>query len=246
MADRHTSSRAHPSGASRSRSGIPSTQSVRRNLFPSHLTRRQPAVSPPPEESSHFDTGLPKEQHQHHPGGSHHRHNGSFRTSSPSDIVVRDHNGEIELGDPPSPIVDEAEDAEAAEARHEFEMERQRLAEALRQHRMGQHGVPAHPEGKDHHHHHHHHHYHHHHNSTSPIASYRSTSPSSASSSSSSSSSNGSKCSETRLHYDHLTKTNQPPSAELLEAVKASLRARVAALEEDKWLYEPELPQRHQ
>ncbi|KAL2269712.1 hypothetical protein VTJ83DRAFT_1896 [Remersonia thermophila] len=185
MAERHTSSRAVPSGASRTRGGISSasTQSVRRNLFPSHLTRRQPAVSPPPEEPSHFDAGLPREQHQHyHPGGgSHrHRHNGSFRTSSPSDIVVRDHNGEIELGDPPSPIVDVAEDAEAAEERHELEMERQRLAEALRQHRMGQHGVSPHPE------------------------------------------------------------------EELLEAVKASLRAKVAALEEDKWLYEPELPQRHQ
>jgi hypothetical protein len=40
-----------------------------------------------------------------------------------------------------------------------------------------------------------------------------------------------------------LTKTT---NAELLEAVKASLRAKVAALDEDNWLYErEELPQQH-
>ncbi|KAL2122321.1 hypothetical protein VTJ04DRAFT_2776 [Mycothermus thermophilus] len=243
MADRHPSSRPFPAGTNRARSGIPSTstQSVRRNLFPSHLTRRQPAVSPPPEDAPHFEASS---QHQHHLRHNN-NHFASASTPSPSDIVVRDHNGEIELGDPPSPLVDDAEeDPEAAEARHESEMERQRLAEAVRQHRMGQHGVPAHPEGKDKH----------------DSSHYRSIFPntttitttstpsspvsiSSNISSSSSSGSNGSECS-IRLHLDYLTKTMDPPDTELLEAVKASLRAKVAALEEDRWLYEPDPPQR--
>ena len=204
MADRHApSSRTLASGVSKVRSGVPSAASVRRNLFQSQLTRRPPAPSPTSEEL-HLDADVHKE----------HQQNGQFQprseTSFPQDdIVVRDHNGEIELGDPPTPIIDDPEDMEALEARHENELERERLAEAVKQHQIDQHSVPAQPEGKD---------------------------PTSFSSTSSSSN-----CAARHISPGVLlTKTNDSaPTIELLEAVKASLRAKVAALEEDNWLYEP-------
>ncbi|TVY64265.1 hypothetical protein LSUE1_G004378 [Lachnellula suecica] len=88
-----------------------------------------------------------------------------------SDIVIRDKNGEFEIGDPPMQSFDEKE--EGGEDAHEDERERRRLAEAVKHHTRDR---------------------------------------------------------------------NRPPSepAELLEAVKASLRAKVAALAEDNWMYEAE------
>ncbi|KAL2176353.1 uncharacterized protein P884DRAFT_300651 [Thermothelomyces heterothallicus CBS 202.75] len=174
MTDRHaSSSRTHASGVSKARSGVPSSSSVRRNLFPSQLTRRPTALSPAPEDLHSDEDGLKGAQ----------RH-GQYQPQpetpfSQDEIVARDHNGEVELGDPPTPLIDDPEDMEAIEARHEKEIEKQRLAEAVKQHRIGQHNMPAQQE-------------------------------------------------------------------ELLEAVKASLRAKVAALAEDNWLYEPgPRPQRH-
>ncbi|KAL2197646.1 hypothetical protein P885DRAFT_77330 [Corynascus similis CBS 632.67] len=143
MADRHTSSsRTHASGVSKLRSGVPSSSSVRRNLFQNQVTRRPTALSPASDDL-HSDEVAYKNSQRH----------GQFQTrpetSFPEDdIVVRDHNGEIELGDPPTPIIDDSEDMEAIEARHENELEKQRLAEAVKQHRIGQHSVPAQPEGK--------------------------------------------------------------------------------------------------
>ncbi|KAH6850736.1 hypothetical protein B0I37DRAFT_120321 [Chaetomium sp. MPI-CAGE-AT-0009] len=199
MADRHApSSRTLASGVSKMRSGVPSSSSVRRNLFQSQLTRRAPAPSPAAEEL-HLDADAHKE----------HQRNGPFRSQAEpqNDIVVRDHNGEIELGDPPTPIIDDPEDMEALEARHENELERERLAEAVKQHQIDQHSMPAQPEGKD---------------------------PTSSSCTSS-------ECAARHMSPGvRLTKTNDFESTtELLEAVKASLRAKVAALEEDNWLYEP-------
>ncbi|KAK4039822.1 hypothetical protein C8A01DRAFT_46782 [Parachaetomium inaequale] len=195
MADRHAPPpRASAAGVSKARNGMPSSASVRRNLFQSQLTRRPTALSPAPEDL-HLDDDAQKEHH----------HNDQFQTQTEAsfpqdDIVVRDHNGEIELGDPPTPTIDDPEDMEALEARHEDEMERERLAEAVKQHQIDRHSVLAQPEGKD---------------------------PSSS-------------CSSSMCSGRHI-------SPELLEAVKTSLRAKVAALEEDNWLYEPgALPQRHQ
>ncbi|KAF7562103.1 hypothetical protein G7046_g2031 [Stylonectria norvegica] len=92
--------------------------------------------------------------------------------SDTSEIVVRDKDGEIELGDPPTPPLED-EDEMPLDDRHESEKERQRLAEAVKHHQVNHSAVPEQPE-------------------------------------------------------------------ELLEAVKASLRAKVAALAEDNWMYEPE------
>ncbi|KAL2260138.1 hypothetical protein VTK26DRAFT_5953 [Humicola hyalothermophila] len=175
MAERHPpSSRALSSGISKSRSGqSSSSHSVRRNLFQSQLTRRPTAVpTTSAGDALHLDPDVEREHQQ--------QHRNHFQTqrlevaSAPEDIVVRDKNGEIELGDPPTPPIDDAEDFGALDAQHENEMERQRLAEALKQHQIDQNSVlPTHPE-------------------------------------------------------------------ELLEAVKASLKAKIAALAEDNWMFERE------
>ncbi|AEO62894.1 481111ba-7a22-487f-a85b-106445f10835 [Thermothielavioides terrestris] len=213
MADRHaSSSRVLASGISKARSGMTSSShGVRRNLFQSQLTRRPTANSPPSPDSLHLDVDAQRE-HQHQ---QQNQFQPQLEAHSPDDhIVVRDHNGEIELDDPPTPPFNDAEDME--DRRREDEKERQRLAEAVRQHQIGRNSVPAQPEGKD------------------PFPSISSTS---------------SKCSAKHMSPVVLmTKTKRfASSTELLEAVKASLRAKVAALDEDNWLYErEELPQQHQ
>ncbi|OHE95414.1 hypothetical protein CORC01_09286 [Colletotrichum orchidophilum] len=95
----------------------------------------------------------------------------------PAEIVVRDEHGEIELGELPTLVFDEADEAAAMDDREESKKERQRLAEAVKQHQV-----------------------------------------------------------------NHTAVREQPE--ELLEAVKASLRAKVSALADDNWMYEaePELP----
>ncbi|KAG6023467.1 hypothetical protein E4U19_001366 [Claviceps sp. Clav32 group G5] len=60
--------------------------------------------------------------------------------SDTSDIVVRNQQGEIELGDPPTPEMEEGD--EQVEDKHETEKERQRLAEALKRHSENTHAPP--------------------------------------------------------------------------------------------------------
>lgn len=175
------------------------SQSVRRNLFQSQLTRRPTAITSAPGDALRHDADAPRE-HQYH---------GQFQpqrrptASPPGDIVVRDKNGEIELDDPPTPPVDDADEIGALDARHENELERQRLSEAVKQHQIDQNNVLAQPEGKD-----------------SIITGSRSATDSSSA---------------------HLTKTTHfATNTELLEAVRASLKAKVAALAEDNWMYEQE------
>ncbi|KAK0636278.1 hypothetical protein B0T17DRAFT_74908 [Bombardia bombarda] len=173
MADRHGApGTRHGGGISKPRSNImstgggPSASSVRRNLFQSQLTRRPTARgSLASNETLRLDTDM---QQQSDP----------LSLSSSSDIVIRDQNGEIELGDPPTPLLDDPEGL-ALDTRQENERERQRLAEAVKQHQIDQNSVPAQPE-------------------------------------------------------------------ELFDAVRASLRAKVAALAEDNWMFEREEAPRHQ
>lgn len=212
MADRHaSSSRTLSSGISKAR-GMSSTShySVRRNLFQSQLTRRPtaPAAGPPacPADALHLDADAQIKDHSR-----------SFQLplESPSqeDIVVRDKNGEIQLGDPPTPPIDDTEELMALDARHENERERQRLAEAVKQHQIGQNSVvvPAQPEGKS--------------GRLLLSVNEKDTSPVGV----------------------HLAKTEQFASTtELLEAVRASLRAKVAALAEDNWMFEREELPHHQ
>ncbi|KAF5122576.1 hypothetical protein E5D57_013061 [Metarhizium anisopliae] len=121
---------------------------VRPNLFRSQLTRRPTASSSNSTDTVRLDVEVLPDS---------------------GEIVVRNQHGEIELGDPPTPILetDEPED------RDESEKERQRLAEAVKHHSINHSTVPDQPE-------------------------------------------------------------------ELLEAVRASLRAKVAALADDNWMFEAE------
>ncbi|KAF4980860.1 hypothetical protein FZEAL_3234 [Fusarium zealandicum] len=141
-------------GVSRTRNGASSSANagVRRNLFQSQLTRRPTAGSSSTSaETLHLDVDV---------------------LSETSEIVVRDQHGEIELGDPPTPELED-EDELPMDHRQESEKERQRLAEAVKHHQINRTAVPEQPE-------------------------------------------------------------------ELLEAVRASLRAKVAALAEDNWMFDSE------
>ncbi|KAJ4140878.1 hypothetical protein NW768_000082 [Fusarium equiseti] len=147
MADRSRAT-TNGNGVSRTRNGA-SSAGVRRNLFQNQLTRRPTAGSTSTSaETLHLDVDV---------------------LSDTSEIVVRDRHGEIELGDPPTPIMED-EDELPLDHRQECEKERQRLAEVVK-------------------------------------------------------------------HHQHAA--NEQPE-ELLEAVRASLRAKVAALSEDNWMFEPE------
>ncbi|OAA72464.1 hypothetical protein ISF_01537 [Cordyceps fumosorosea ARSEF 2679] len=94
------------------------------------------------------------------------------RMAEMCEIVVRNQNGDIDLEGAPVLPFDDIDEM-ALDARQETEQERQRLAEAVVQHRINYTAVPDQPE-------------------------------------------------------------------ELLEAVRASLRAKVDALAEDNWMFEPE------
>ena len=98
MADR--SRQTNPAGAPpRARATAPSS-GVRRNLFQGQLTRRPtPGSSSNPTESLELDVEVL-------PGSS--------------EIVVRDQHGEVELGDPPTPEMEE-QDQMALDDRQETE-----------------------------------------------------------------------------------------------------------------------------
>ncbi|KAI0885290.1 uncharacterized protein GGS22DRAFT_141865 [Annulohypoxylon maeteangense] len=132
------------------------TTGIRRNLFQSQLTRR-----PTPTTSSS---------------------NTSAETlrladvevlSDTSDIVIRDKNGEFDVGDPPTPPPDDPEEDGVLDDAQESQRERKRLAEAVKHHQINHNRTPAHAE-------------------------------------------------------------------EVIETLRASMRAKVAALAEDNWMYEPE------
>lgn len=117
---------------------------IRRNLFQSRLTRRPTPTSSNSGESLRLDAEM---------------------MSDSSDIVVRDKNGEFEIGDPPTPPLDEPED-EALDDVQEHERtparcvttgllqdadtatgERHKLAEVVKHHQISHSRSPAEPEG---------------------------------------------------------------------------------------------------
>ncbi|KAM3557796.1 hypothetical protein ARSEF4850_004915 [Beauveria asiatica] len=181
----------HPPPLQRARAGTVGTASAapyqssqapaapaasRDRLFRSHLIRRPTggaaATSATSASSSaaatHADAAalLAAEEHQQQ----------QQLQAERCEIVVRNHNGDIDLEGSPVVSLDDIDEM-ALEARHETEQERQRLAEAVKQHRINHTAVPDQPE-------------------------------------------------------------------ELLEAVRASLRAKVNALADDHWMFDPEDPPR--
>jgi hypothetical protein len=103
MADRPRPT-TNGTGVSRSRNGA-SSAGVRRNLFQNQLTRRPTAGSTSTSaETLHLDADV---------------------LSDTSEIVVRDKHGEIELGDPPTPMM---EDEDELPLDHRQESESMRCA----------------------------------------------------------------------------------------------------------------------
>ncbi|KAM3546725.1 hypothetical protein ARSEF1564_000301 [Beauveria bassiana] len=144
----------------------------RDRLFRSHLIRRPTggggggvttsatSTSSMAAAATHADAALLAAEEQQH-------------QAERCEIVVRNHNGDIDLEGSPVVSLDDIDEM-ALEARHETEQERQRLAEAVKQHRI-----------------------------------------------------------------NHTTVPDQPE-----EAVRASLRAKVNALADDHWMFDPEDPPR--
>ncbi|KAL6795832.1 hypothetical protein GGI42DRAFT_125673 [Trichoderma sp. SZMC 28013] len=56
--------------------------------------------------------------------------------SEAAELVVRDQHGEVEIGNPPTPVVDDEEELQALEYQQENEREKQRLAEAIRHYQI--------------------------------------------------------------------------------------------------------------
>ncbi|KAI0005169.1 hypothetical protein F4779DRAFT_633571 [Xylariaceae sp. FL0662B] len=157
MAD-HPPPHVRPGTNRAARGNNANTAGVRRNLFQSQLTRRPtPTSSNNSAETLRLDVDV---------------------LSESSEIVIRDKNGEFEVGDPPTPPLDDPDEGALDDAQ-ENERERQKLAEAVKHHQINHHRTPAQPE-------------------------------------------------------------------EVLEALRASMRAQVAALAEDNWMYESEEPPRPQ
>jgi len=138
--------------AATSSSSSRTTNDVRRNLFHQHLSRR-PTTSSTSTSAETLRLDIEPE-------------------SDSSDIVIRDKNGEFEIGDPPMESFDEHEEGGNGDVQ-EDEKERQRLADAVKHHQRDRNRAPSEP-------------------------------------------------------------------AELLEAVRAGMRAKIAALAEDNWMYEAE------
>lgn len=215
--------------------------SVRRNLFQSQLTRRPTSGAPGSASSSSNGAGggaTPSSSSvslASSVGGDALRLDSAELQLGPEmvgggglsvggaagylDIVIRDKNGEIELGDPPTPGADEEDDG-MAEARHESEKERQRLVDAVKQHQIDKNSLPVQPEGE----------YfffgvHSHFIAIPCVGGY------------------GVPVSDSSRVAPRRGLTW---IAELLEAVRVSLRAKVAALADDNWMFEREELPRHQ
>ncbi|GFP55311.1 hypothetical protein ACSS6W_009382 [Trichoderma asperelloides] len=131
-----------------------SSNSSKTSLFRSHFIRRPNAPSAEPADGVRPDAEMTPR-------------------AEASDLVVRDQHGEVEIGNPPTPVVDDEEELQALEYQQENEREKQRLAEAIRHYQIS-----------------------------------------------------------------HSSIADQPDA--LFEAVRESNRAKVNALAEDNWMFEPE------
>ncbi|KAL7949005.1 hypothetical protein V8C42DRAFT_234715 [Trichoderma barbatum] len=86
------------------------------SLFRSHFIRRPNATSSDPE-GGRLDVEMQQQ-------------------SETAELVVRDQHGEVEIGNPPTPVVDDEEELQALEYQQENEKEKQRLAEAIRHYQI--------------------------------------------------------------------------------------------------------------
>ncbi|EHK27278.1 uncharacterized protein TRIVIDRAFT_79554 [Trichoderma virens Gv29-8] len=120
MNERTRSAASNGSSRTTRSSGLAAASSSSANgsktsLFRSHFIRRPNAASSDPE-------GV--------------RADVEMQQSETADLVVRDQHGEVEIGNPPTPVVDDEEELQALEYQQENEREKQRLAEAIRHYQI--------------------------------------------------------------------------------------------------------------
>ncbi|KAH6611159.1 hypothetical protein Trco_001179 [Trichoderma cornu-damae] len=96
------------------------------SLFRSHFIRRPNAASPDAAEAMRPDPEMPQSDSQ--------------------DIVVRDQHGEVEIENPPTPVVDDEEELQALEYQQESEREKRRLAEAIRHYHISHSSIADQPD----------------------------------------------------------------------------------------------------
>lgn len=115
MVDRHAAQPRRTTGdVPRNRN---TASSVRRNLFRSQLTRRPTPASSGSEETLRLGSAEPQPEEE----------TLSASSSSSSEIVVRDKNGDVELGNPPTPSTEEPDEV-ALDAQHERESKKRSAA----------------------------------------------------------------------------------------------------------------------
>ncbi|PNP54966.1 hypothetical protein THARTR1_04655 [Trichoderma harzianum] len=121
MNERTRSAASNGSSRTTRSSGLATASSSSANgsktsLFRSHFIRRPNAAAADPE-------GV--------------RQDGETQQQSEAaELVVRDQHGEVEIGNPPTPVVDDEEELQALEYQQENEREKQRLAEAIRHYQI--------------------------------------------------------------------------------------------------------------
>ncbi|KAI0550782.1 hypothetical protein F4679DRAFT_192774 [Xylaria curta] len=160
--------------ANRQTRAAASAAGVRRNLFQSQLTRRPtPIEGSRPGSRVGRATSAATTTNSSSSNSVDMLHFESDVACESSEIVIRDKNGEFEVGDPPTPPLVDPSEEPALDDAQENERERQRLADAVRHYQM------------------------------------------------------------TRLSVQ---------DNEVLEVLRASMRAKVSATAEDNWMYEAEEP----
>ncbi|KAK4072433.1 hypothetical protein Trihar35433_4497 [Trichoderma harzianum] len=117
------SSRTTRSSGLATASSSNSANGSKTSLFRSHFIRRSnAATSADPEGVVRQDGETTQQQQQ--------------QSEAAAELVVRDQHGEVEIGNPPTPVVDDEEELQALEYQQENEREKQRLAEAIRHYQI--------------------------------------------------------------------------------------------------------------
>ncbi|KKP01330.1 hypothetical protein THAR02_06572 [Trichoderma harzianum] len=121
------SSRTTRSSGLAAASSSNSANGSKTSLFRSHFIRRPNAAASAadPEGVVRQDGETTRQQQQQ-----------QQQSEAAAELVVRDQHGEVEIGNPPTPVVDDEEELQALEYQQENEREKQRLAEAIRHYQI--------------------------------------------------------------------------------------------------------------
>lgn len=129
------SSRTTRSSGLAAASSSNSANGSKTSLFRSHFIRRpNAATSADPEGVVRQDGETSSQQQQ--------------QSEAVAELVVRDQHGEVEIGNPPTPVVDDEEELQALEYQQENEREKQRLAEAIRRYQISHSSMADQPDGE--------------------------------------------------------------------------------------------------